>query len=229
VDVNVKGTLSILDACANNNVKSFVFASSAAVYGNAKLLPIREDYSLEPLSPYGASKVSGEALVTSYKGSGKIKNAISLRFFNVYGEGQSSQYAGVITKFAERLSKGLPPVIFGSGIQTRDFVSVNDVVNAIMKAAQADDGISGIFNIGTGRPVSINELARKMIEAFNLDLEPTYAEAKKGDIEHSYANITKSREIFGFTPANTIESSLKQTLNWLSGPQEYSKSGVRYS
>lgn len=221
VDVNVNGTLSLLDACAKNDVKSFIFASSAAVYGNATILPIPEDHVLEPLSPYGASKVSGEALVTSYKGSGKIKNAISLRFFNIYGEGQSPQYAGVITKFAERLSKGLPPIIFGTGEQTRDFVSINDVVNAIMQAAQADNGISGIFNVATGRPISINELARKMIKASNLaDLEPIYADGEEGDIMHSYADITRAKEILGFTPAETIESSLKETLSWLSSPQK---------
>jgi UDP-glucose 4-epimerase len=216
VDVNVNGTLSLLDACARNDVKSFIFASSAAVYGSASVLPIPEDHVLEPLSPYGASKVSGEALITSYKGSGKIKNALSLRFFNIYGEGQSPQYAGVITKFAERLARGLPPIIFGTGEQTRDFVSVNDVVNAIVQAAPADNGISGIFNIGTGKPISINELARKMIEAFKLpDLEPLYDDALEGDIMHSYADITRSKEILGFSPPDTIESSLKETLTWL--------------
>jgi UDP-glucose 4-epimerase len=130
VGVNIQGTLSMLEACSQNNVKTFLFASSAAVYGHAKvLLPIPEDHVLEPLSPYGATKVAGESLVNSYKNCGKIKNAIILRFFNVYGEGQNKEYAGVITNFADRLSTGLPPVIYGDGRQTRDFVSVDDVTH----------------------------------------------------------------------------------------------------
>ena len=109
----------------------------AAVYGEPKKLPLSEDdHLLEPLSPYGASKVAGEALVTSYRNSKKIKNAITLRFFNVYGEGQNREYAGVITRFSERLFRGLPPIIYGDGKQTRDFVSVNDVVNAILLAVK---------------------------------------------------------------------------------------------
>lgn len=220
VDVNVNGTISLLEACARNDVKSFIFASSAAVYGNANILPIPESHVLEPLSPYGASKVSGEALVSSYKGSGKIKNGISLRFFNIYGEGQSPQYAGVITKFVERLSKGLPPVIFGTGEQTRDFISVNDVVKAVMKAAQADD-ISGSFNIGTGRRITVNELARKMIETFKLDhLTPIHEDVRIGDLLHGYADVAKATETLGFSATESIDTGLEQMRGWISTPQK---------
>lgn len=104
LDINIQGTLNVLEACSKNRVDNFVFASSAAVYGEPKKLPISEVHILNPLSPYGTSKLAGELLVSSYGNFGKIRNAISLRFFNVYGEGQTLEYAGVITKFAERLS-----------------------------------------------------------------------------------------------------------------------------
>jgi len=111
----------------------------SAVYGEPKTLPISEREQLDPLSPYGASKIAGEALVSSFRNTGKIQNAVSIRIFNVFGEGQSSGYAGVITKFAERLSASLPPVIYGNGDQTRDFIFVDDVVSAIMLSAGVAD------------------------------------------------------------------------------------------
>jgi UDP-glucose 4-epimerase len=213
VNVNIQGTLSMLEACSQNNVKTFVFASSAAVYGHAKalLLPIPEDHVLEPISPYGATKVAGESLVNSFKNCGKIKNAIVLRFFNVYGDGQSKEYAGVITNFADRLSAGLPPVIYGDGRQTRDFVSVDDVTDilntAIGQSEQA--GLSTTLNVGTGSPVTINELARKMIRIFDLgNIEPIYREAKKGDILFSLADTSRLKYILKAQAKTNIEYEL---------------------
>jgi UDP-glucose 4-epimerase len=215
VNVNIQGTLSMLEACSQNNVRTFVFASSAAVYGHAKvLLPIPEDHVLEPLSPYGATKVAGESLVNSYKNCGKIKNAIILRFFNVYGEGQSSEYAGVITNFADRLSIGLPPVVYGDGRQARDFVSVDDVASILIAAtAQAEQrGLSSTFNVGTGSPVSINELAKKMIHIFGLDnIKPIYREAKKGDILFSLADTRRLKYILKVEAKINIDYELMKT------------------
>jgi UDP-glucose 4-epimerase len=190
-----------------------LFASSAAVYGHAKvLLPIPEDHVLEPLSPYGATKVAGESLVNSYKNCGKIKNAIILRFFNVYGEGQNKEYAGVITNFADRLSTGLPPVIYGDGRQTRDFVSVDDVTNILIAATvQAEQtGLSSTLNVGTGSPVTINELAKKMIRVFGLDniVEPIYREANKGDILFSLADTRRLKDILKTEAKTNIEHEL---------------------
>src|SRR5215213_2158336 len=217
IDVNVKGTLNILEACSNNGVKNFIFGSSAAVYGEPKILPLSEDnHLLEPLSPYGASKVAGEALMSSYRNSKKIKNVISLRFFNVYGEGQNLEYAGVITRFAERLSKGLRPIIYGDGKQTRDFISVNDVVNAILLAVTEADKIkmssSDVFNVGTGIPISIDDLAQRMIRIFGIDLKPIYYGAREGDIKYIYADTTKSESILKFIAIEELESSLKRIL-----------------
>ena len=197
--------------------KKFYFWISAAVYGEPKKLPLSEDdHLLEPLSPYGASKVAGEALVSSYRRSKKIKNAITLRFFNVYGEGQNIEYAGVITRFAERLSRGLRPIIYGDGKQTRDFVSVNDVVNSIFLAVTEADKIktssSYVFNIGTGIPIGIDDLAQKMISIFGVDLEPIYYGAKEGDIKYTYADTRKSKSILKFIAIEELESGLKQII-----------------
>jgi UDP-glucose 4-epimerase len=196
IDVNVKGTLNVLEACSSSGVKNFIFGSSAAVYGEPKKLPLCEDdHLLEPLSPYGASKVAGEALVSSYRNSKKIKNAISLRFFNVYGEGQNLEYAGVITRFAERLSRGLRPIIYGDGEADTIRMSSSD-----------------LFNIGTGIPISINDLAQRMIRIFGIDLAPIYYEAKEGDIKYIYTDTKKSKSILKFIAMDELESGLKQIV-----------------
>ena len=206
IDVNVNGTLSILNACAANNVENFVFASSAAVYGEPRVIPVSEDHPLDPLSPYGASKIAGEALVSSFANSGKIKNAVSFRFFNVYGKGQSIEYAGVITKFIERISRNLSPIIFGDGNHTRDFISVHDIVEGILLAANKE--ISGIYNLGTGNSVSLNELAEDLFHAFGSSLKPIYSEPKPGDIIDSCADISLARSRLGFKPTIGVKEGI---------------------
>jgi UDP-glucose 4-epimerase len=224
IDVNIKGTFNVLEACSKTNVKNMVFASSSAVYGESKTLPISEKEQLDPLSPYGASKIAGEALVASFRNTEKIQNAVSIRIFNVFGQGQSFGYAGVITRFAERLSASLPPVIYGDGNQTRDFVFVDDVVSAIILSAGATDKIqeersssypssyAHILNVGTGRALKIRDLAQMMIKIFDLDLEPILAESRRGDIVNSLADIGRLKIVLGFVPSSEIEPSLKQML-----------------
>jgi UDP-glucose 4-epimerase len=222
IDVNIKGTFNVLEACSKTNVKNLVFASSSAVYGESKTLPISEKEQLDPLSPYGASKIAGEALVASFRNTGKIQNAVSIRIFNVFGEGQSFGYAGVITKFAERLFAGLPPVIYGDGNQTRDFVFVDDVVSAIILSAGAADKIqeersssypssyAHILNVGTGRALKIRDLAQMMIKLFDLDVEPVLAESRRGDIVNSLADISRLKVVLDLCPSSEIEPCLKQ-------------------
>jgi UDP-glucose 4-epimerase len=221
VDVNVTGTLNILEACSKHGVKNFIFASSAAVYGEPQKLPISEEDPLRPLSTYGASKVAGEALVSSYQNTGKIESAVSLRIFNVYGEGQRTNYAGVITSFIERLSKGLPPIIYGYGTQTRDFIFVEDVVDAIIFAAKQSDRkkktfgqlLPGVFNIGTGIQVSVNDLAMKMIKLFGLDLNPSYRDRiSNEDIRRSCADISRSKKKLKFNIIHDLDHGLNQIL-----------------
>jgi UDP-glucose 4-epimerase len=209
IDVNIRGTLNLLEACSKGNVENFVFASTGAVYGEPTHLPIAENHRLNPLSPYGATKIAGEALISSYKNMKKIKNAIILRFFNVYGDGQSPSYAGVITKFAERLSKGLAPIIFGDGEQTREFISVNDIANALLLATVSKSSSVEEFNIATGKPISINYLAETMTKLFGMDLAPIYKEEQTGDIKYAHVDVTKAKEILKFTANKDFQEELK--------------------
>jgi UDP-glucose 4-epimerase len=218
IDVNVKGTLNVLEACYRCGVKNFIFASSAAVYGQVEKVPISEDVPLRPVTVYGASKVSGEALVSSYQNARKIENTVSLRIFNVYGEGQSTAYAGVIKAFIERLSKGMPPIIYGSGTQTRDFISVHDVVDAVILATKWSDKkktpsppLSSVFNLGTGTQLSISDLAMKMIKLFGLELNPLYRDKiSNEDIRESCADMGMSRKELRLDVVHNLEQSLNQ-------------------
>lgn len=219
-DINVRGTLNVLEACHSTHVGSFVFASSAAVYGNVQDLPIKEDNSLRPLSAYGTSKMLAEQHVASYQSSKKIHNAVLLRIFSAYGTSPSSE-RDVITRFASELSRGLSPLIYGNGSQTRDFVSVDDVVEAIllsiraMEEAENDNStLPLVYNIGTGTPTSISHLAQKMICLFGLELEPVYKEGQEetGVIKHSYADTTRAKEFLHFIAKKGIDAGLNEIV-----------------
>jgi UDP-glucose 4-epimerase len=223
MNINVKGTLNVLEACRNSQVNNFVFASSAAVYGDARELPISENASMTPLSPYGKSKMLAEELVFRYDKLKKIQNTISLRIFNVYGRGNVSQ-SDVVSKFAARVSKGLPPIIYGDGNHTRDFISVDDVADAILLSIKAmesrDNGnfnSSPVFNIGSGIRTSINELARKMIAISGLDIDPIYEKGSHncGVILHSYPDILKAKRVLKFVAKKDLETGLRELIGTL--------------
>ncbi len=208
-DVNVKGTINIILASNKTNVWRIVYASSAAVYGNPVKLPIDEEHPLRPLSPYGASKLAGEMYIkTIFNGK---EGYVILRLFNVYGLGQNPEYAGVITKFMERLERKLPPIIYGDGTQTRDFIHVLDVVEAFIKAIEVNES-NVVLNIGTGKQTSIKELAYTMIKLYGLDLQPIYAPPRKGDIKHSYADISKAKKILKWEPKISLEDGLRMLI-----------------
>src|SRR5687767_431571 len=221
MDVNVKGTVNILDACSHNNIDNFVFASSAAVYGHPTIIPITEEHQLKPISPYGISKLLAEKHVSSYMNSKKIRNTISLRIFNAYGEGQFGNVS-VITKFAKRLSMGLAPVIHGTGMQKRDFVSINDVVNAMLLSIKAmedrndrlESASPSIFNIGTGVATTIKDLCKQMIKLSGVDLQPTYVEGNdEADINASCADITKAKNFLNFSPNTNLSLDLERIIS----------------
>lgn len=187
--VNVKGTENILGLAKDMGFK-VVFASSSSVYGNTIKIPIREDFERLPINPYGQTKLEDEYLAEKYDKLGV--SVIGLRYFNVYGEKQNPAYAGVITKFMERIVAKLPPIIYGDGSQIRDFVYVKDVAEANVKAMMSSTRF-GFFNIGTGSTISIKQLAEMMIKSSKLDLKPIYEKPLEGDVKLSQAdtNLTK--------------------------------------
>lgn len=186
-DVNVNGTRNVLDVAKRHGAR-VVYASSASVYGDVKRLPMREeDASRTPINPYGATKAEAEIISQGYM-TGEA-GVVGLRYFNVYGVGQTSAYAGVITQFMRRLKEGRPPVVNGDGSQSRDFVYVEDVASANL-AAMASDTRDGFFNVGTGRSTTINELAYIMIRAYGLDVSPEHADPLEGDVRESRADTS---------------------------------------
>ena len=207
-DVNVKGTENIFKIAQKNNFK-VVYASSSSVYGHQNVVPILEDFEKKPINPYGKTKLDDENLAEKYaKHDVKI---IGLRYFNIFGKGQTLEYAGVITKFLDRIRDRKPPIIFGSGSQIRDFIHVEDIANANYLAMDSD--VSNLHvNVGTGNSISIFELAKIMIDISNLDLEPIMEEALEGDIEKSQSDNTLARKSFGWEPEKKLEDWLKEIM-----------------
>ncbi|MEM3421383.1 MAG: SDR family NAD(P)-dependent oxidoreductase [Candidatus Hadarchaeum sp.] len=212
-EVNVEGTLTLLRASLEAGVTRFVFASSCAIYGEAKKLPIKEETPPEPLSPYASSKLEAERACLAFFEANAFP-VVSLRYFNVYGPRQTGgDYAGVMLKFIERLRENQPPVIYGDGNQTRDFIYVTDVVGATLLALERP-GVEGeAINVGTMRRTSVNELCELFLKlARRPKLRPRYEAARPGDIRHSQADITKARELLGFRPKVSVESGVKMLL-----------------
>lgn len=204
-DVNVDGTANVLNLAAEHGARA-VYASSSSVYGNAQYVPIREDAPKAPENPYGATKADAETVALQYM-TGDGAGVIGLRYFNVYGRGQTGSYAGVITQFMRRLEVGMPPVINGDGSQSRDFVHVSDVAAANL-AAMTSSTRDGFFNVGTGRSVTISGLARTMIQAYSLDVSPEYADLPPGDVAASRADTSLAAQSLPWTYSIDLEDGL---------------------
>jgi len=209
--VNVGGTLNLLRACVDSDVKRFVYASSCAVYGEAESLPLREDSPLRPASPYAVSKLAAENYVRVFCEVFGLET-VCLRFFNVYGSRQAySEYSGVMTQFISCLTKDLPLVIFGDGEQTRDFVHVQDVVEANMLALKNKGVVGETFNIATGVATTINQLANVLLRISNkTHLKMVHSETRKGDIKHSVADISKARRKLHYDPKVLFKDGLEE-------------------
>ncbi|MFC1871169.1 SDR family oxidoreductase [Chloroflexota bacterium] len=210
-DVNVTGTLNILLAARDNNVRKVLYASSSSVYGDTPVLPKVEDMATNPFSPYAASKLAAENYCRVFQNIYGLP-AVCLRYFNVYGPRQDpeSQYAAVIPLFLKRISEGKPPVIFGDGEQTRDFTFVRDVAEANILAADSD--ATGVFNIARGEPVTVNRLVQLISDALGTNrLKPAYDTPRDGDIRHSVADISRAQTV-GFNPKYSLEDGLKETV-----------------
>jgi UDP-glucose 4-epimerase len=217
-EVNVTGTLNILKASSDLGVKRFVYASSAAVYGSTLKRQKREDETLNPTSPYGVSKLAAENYVGLFNHLYGIET-VSLRYFNVYGPRQSfnirSAYGGVIALCVNRLLRNIPPIIYGDGEQTRDFVYVQDVVEANMLALSTKDAVGETFNLGSGTSTSINQIAELLKEITSKEnLHNVYSDPRPGDIRHGYADISKARKLLGYNPKFSIREGLTELVNW---------------
>lgn len=214
--VNALGTLLVLKACVDAGTKRFVYASSCAVYGEAQYLPIDEEHPLNPLSSYGVSKLVGERYCQIFQDIYGVE-AVVLRLFNVYGPGQGvGGYANVISSFVERMVRDEPVVIYGDGLQTRDFVYVDDVVEALVRVLSSDRAIGEVLNVGTGVRTAIEDLARAIGKLLGKEeVRALHAPPRPGEIRHSQANIEKALRLIGYKPAYTLERGLPQTVSWL--------------
>ena len=207
-DVNVVGTENIFRLAKKNNFK-VVYASSSSVYGHKETIPIKEESERNPINPYGQTKLDDEYLFKKYSDDGT--EIIGLRYFNIFGKGQTLEYAGVITKFLDRISQKQPPIIFGDGSQLRDFISVEDIVLANLAAMESE--ISNLLvNVGTGNAITILELANMMIEISGLDMKPIFKTALEGDIKKSQADMSLVTKSFNWKAKKDLRKWLMEIL-----------------
>lgn len=211
--VNLDGTLKLLVACKNNNVKKVVFSSSAAVYGQNPNMPLKESEPYMPTSPYAVQKASSELYLKAFHESYGL-NAVSLRYFNVFGPKQNinSSYAAVIPNFISALLTGKRPIIYGDGQQTRDFIYVKDIVKANILACESN--YNGVVNIASGKGLSVNQLYSIIKEVLGSDVDPVYEEERIGDIKHSIADISNQSSINFRADSSLFKSQLEETVEW---------------
>jgi len=204
--VNVNGTENIFKLGKEFGIK-IVYASSSSIYGNPKSIPIKENASRNPINPYGKTKLEDEILAERYSKLGvKI---IGLRYFNVYGIGQTNDYAGVITKFYEAIKSDNPPIVFGDGTQVRDFISVEDVVKANLLSMQSSTDFA-FLNIGTGIATRINDLANLMIKLSGKSLVPIHSNLPEGDVKDSQADIHLAKQLINWMFETNLTDGLKK-------------------
>ncbi len=215
--VNVSGTLNVLWAAKECGVPAVVTASTSAIYGDDPTFPKHETMAPEPLSPYAVSKLAGEHYGKVFSDLYGIRT-VFLRYFNVFGPRQDpdSEYAAVIPKFITRLLTGKPPIIYGDGGQTRDFIFVGDVARANILAMESN--ASGVFNIAGGRRISLNDLASILMEITGIHLQVLYEPPRPGDVRDSLADIARAQDAFGFSPDCTLDEGLRRTVAWFKGP-----------
>jgi len=210
---NINGTLNVLIAAKDNNVKKVIYSSSSSVYGDTPTLPKKEDMKPCPLSPYAVSKLTSEYYCQVFTEVYYLPT-ICLRYFNVYGPHQDkkSEYAAVIPKFITSVLNNNSPVIFGDGKQTRDFTFVKDAVNANILAAKSKE--TGVFNIAYGKRISINKLAKSIMNIIGKQIKPKYTTPRSGDIRHSLADISKAKRKLEYIPKIEIKEGLEETITW---------------
>ena len=213
-EINVIGTLNVLEAARTHGIRRIVFSSSAGIFGELKTLPIAEDHPQDPDSPYGVSKLAAEKMCLVYNKLYGMRN-VCLRYFNVYGVRQRyDAYGNVIPIFAERMLRHQDVTIFGDGEQTRDFVHATDVARANYLAGTSADA-AGVFNLGSATRISINDLATMMAEEIGEPVNIVYGPPRPGDVRDSLATVEAARDAFGFTPMADLREGLRSYLSWL--------------
>jgi nucleoside-diphosphate-sugar epimerase len=228
--VNATGTLNILFAAHRANVRRVVFAGSTSAYGDSPELPNHEEILPRPLSPYAASKLAGEAYARVFYHTYGLET-VTLRYFNIFGPRQdpASQYGAVIPRFIAAALAGDAPVIFGDGEQTRDFTFVANVVHANLLACRAPAArvAGGMFNIGSGKALSVSELWRRICAVAGVELAPTHAAPRAGDVRDSLACIDRARDLLGYAPLVDFDEGLARAVAWYRGAAPRSRTRLR--
>lgn len=224
--INVNGTVNVLEAARKEGVTRVVNASSSSVYGKPEYLPYDEEHPITPVSPYGASKVAAEQYVRVYNEVYGLPT-VSLRYFTVYGPRMRPNMA--FTNFVSRCLHEEQPVIYGDGEQTRDFTYVEDVVDANEALLETDTADGEVVNVGSGGRITIAELAKVIRDEIDPGIEITYDEVREGDAEHTHADITKARKLFGYEPAVSIKEGARRFVDWYRENQDWYDPLVRQS
>ena len=212
---NIDATLTVLVASHEAGVQRVVYAASSSAYGDTPTLPKHEGMPAQPLSPYALQKLVGEQYMRLFTNLHGLET-VSIRYFNVFGPRQdpSSPYSGVISRFIAALSEGRPPTIYGDGEQTRDFTYVSNVVDGVLRAVAVPGAAGQVINVATGGRVSLKGLYRALRDLTGTALEPVHEAARAGDVRDSQADITRARDLLGYTPSVSFEDGLKLTLEW---------------
>ena len=219
--VNVEGTLNVLLAARDEDVRRIVNASSSSVYGNAGELPKVESQAPDPISPYAVAKLAAERFCTSFSRVYGLES-VSLRYFNVFGPRQdpASQYAAVVPRFIRAIAAGQAVTIYGDGEQSRDFTYVDNVVSANLLGADADAAHGEILNVATGGSITVNTLADAIGALLGLPVEKHYESARKADVRASWADLGEARRVLGYEPQVAFEEGLRRTADHLLGGKE---------
>ena len=211
MEVNIQGILNLLEACRNSNIKRLVYSSSGAIFGEAQYLPIDEEHPLNPESPYAVSKLAAEKYCFAFHKVYNLPTA-TVRYFNAYGPRQdTSEYANAVSIFLSRTREGKPLTIFSDGEQTRDFIFIDDIVNANILAATHPAAAGEVFNISTGVVHSINQLVKIIGEITGREIPFSHAAPRAGEVRHSRANIEKASKLLGYSPETDLRQGLLKT------------------
>lgn len=214
-DVNVNGTFNVLMAARDAGVKRLVFAASSSAYGDTEVLPKTETMMPNPLSPYAAAKLVGELYCQTFTRVYNLET-VALRYFNVFGPRQdpTSPYSGVISKFVTSLLNNQAPTIFGDGEQSRDFTYIANVVDANLRAAEAQEANGQVMNLGIGQRITLNQLFEELQKIIGTNLHPDYKDTRAGDVRHSLADIARAETLLGYRPLVGLAEGLKHTVDW---------------